>query len=1257
MKKTALLFSCLFCLFFSFGFFSIVSAQVAPVSVPITCTRTGTITMTTNDCDGGWFPIDVVTQNINDNVTTIGPFKQECPEQCPEPHPEVTRYTFSYDITIHCVVDTSGCENGTAYVDIPYKWSFEKNRAQGDDQCYLSAEIASWLPDDAPYGYNINPTFSVNMLRMADYPQTGDINDCSGVYQGQDSLQIRDASTGFTTCVGDGYVDLRFVSMGTYGNPVECSFTSKPSGFCTPRQEIVNYVCRLGNNGWEKWRITENVNGTCNTQETMVELCGQDGWADPAYYSCDCSGYDCLIKQRWFDKGCRVEEGMANCYSEPEDRVIETCPPPETGLSYCYEGNVHENVSYYNCTGTGEPNSRPSCPITISSTLKDTCGDCAFIHDPYCCTTANGSGICKDQVCTTCQGATGYAECVYGSPAPAMVLNCGPPSTVEFSWCAKPQFGTQGVNCTYTANYPGTCGPNVVCTAPTIDIVCDGVCDAGSGDSIPDDLLPDDLIPDDLTPDDLIPPDGLCPDDVEPELDGTCPTCPDGSEPFADDVCPDDIADDIMPIPDDSVPDDIIPDDIVPEPDDLIPDDLTPDDDFPKGDEDTYNICYGKICLSIPNYGVPMEKICNNQNDCLNLFHYECNTYKQCVKIEKPGLNTCLSSPDCIEKTHTECNLRGQCVVASGVGIDSCKENLDCQNTSHTECGLNEVCQVVYKPGENTCFYNSDCVGTHNTCNRIKQCVVVSGSGDDLCYTNGDCLNNSHNECDGSQCIVVEGRGIDSCVSNSDCLNSSHKECALNGQCLSVFGPGFDTCTTSCATHNECNIQKQCVVVAGEGDDLCNDNADCQEGKYHNECNVRNQCVAVPGEGVDRCINICDCQNGRHSECTPWKTCTTIYGIGGISTCTYSSDCTATHNKCVLDKCEVINGIGVDACYGPDPDSFCINDTDNHRNVCMTDDSCVDMPGEEGQNDCNVLGANSIDCQEDKYHNECNHLNQCVVVAGAATDECQTNANCVDQNNPPEAYELNVSRTSSDGYCMGIGGLFSWKYKDTDLDHEIRFILEIDDDSGFGSPVRKVVSGIYYTSESTNQQLIYVVSPGRVVNDDSINYNTAYYWRVKVSDEHGLDSAWTYFNGNGNNGTTDPVSKTSYTFTGHSAPSTEFIAPTIQVDLNEEIDFDDKSICYSNFDAYSCFEERTDNGYNDYNWWFGDGAAAYTLPADRTELEDVSHIGDVSHTYTETSTGVTLQVCDELGQCCGISHPLKFKGKEGGGTWKEISPF
>jgi hypothetical protein len=319
----------------------------------------------------------------------------------------------------------------------------------------------------------------------------------------------------------------------------------------------------------------------------------------------------------------------------------------------------------------------------------------------------------------------------------------------------------------------------------------------------------------------------------------------------------------------------------------------------------------------------------------------------------------------------------------------------------------------------------------------------------------------------------------------------------------------------------------------------------------------------------------------------------------------------------------------------------------------MADDSCVYVLG-EGDNDCPTLGANSIDCQEDKYHNECNYLNQCIPVAGADEDECQTPENCVDQNNRPTASKLKVSIPDSTSVCAGIGGLFSWEYGDVDNDKEIRFILEINDDPTFEntSEIREMVSEILFAPGTTNRQSVYVASPGKLINN-SINYNMPYYWRVMVTDEHGLDSEWTYFNGNENNGTIVKTNAEQYTFAGHSAPSPQFIDPTNPVPLNESILFDDKSICYSETGPYDCYLKNPKNEYNNYNWWFGDAVAPYNLPADS------SQVGDVSHTYTKTSTGVTLQVCDELGQCCDKFHTLKVKTStgQGGGIWKEISPF
>jgi len=1242
-------------MFFSFFCFGVTNAA-DPINIPMTCTKT---------CSYNDSPRTPILDPLcGSNNLKIGPFDQSFDTECEYtslippyyctvenrstgllecvPCPPEGSAQFGKGGEVICTADVSDCE--TATINFAYDWSSEAWRPWNVDGC--GVEI---VPNFTNGDYFL---FGTNEFYAPLYPNgscdgqvTGNEYDTSSMCSGSGSGVV----SGTPYC-NQGEVSLRLgfhtLDWG-WGSGVGCGFTGMPTVTCTPAATTTYTVCDQEIPGVKKIYISK---GECETVERIDclakpspgpytpgnERYSAEEWL--GYYSCSCVGLVCDIVEQGVRRGCRVDTGTGDtvCFEEAIERVYANCARPVAGSRFCEDNKVYENIDFENCIDDGVD---VYCDPQTQKKLIDDCGGCTATGNQRCA----GSKIQVEYICEVCSAG----ECLPGAPVWKDAIDCGPAQTVEFSWCAKSQPALPGVSCTLTADYPGVCfymdefqkpctcpigsvascgaGGSCVCTecppdtcggdvatttctagtivggckAPTVDIVCDGVCNDSGGDTIPDDLIaddltPDDLIPDDLFPDDLVPvPDDLIPPDLIPD-----DLWPDDTVPPADDLIVDDVfPDDDVPIPDDFIPDDFIPDDDVPIPDDLIPDDLYPDDDYPPVDD----------------------------------YHYEC-TLDTCTAVDGPGIN-------------------------------SCDSNADCQNDSHTECALNETCQVVYKPGENTCFYNSDCTATHNTCNRRKQCVVTAGSGDDLCYTNGDCLNNSHNECDGSQCIVVEGRGLDYCNSDSDCLNSSHTECNLDGDCVPVSGPGFNICSDSlfCTINIDtvCNIEKQCVAVSGTGQIACHDNEDCQE--THNECNVRNQCVAVAGADADQCISICDCQNGRHSECTPQKTCQTIYGIGGFSNCLFDSDCSDTHNECVLDKCEAVNGIGTDACFGPDPDSYCINDTDNHRNMCMIDNSCVSVLGEEGYDDCDPTTSGvSTDCQEDKYHNECNYLNQCVVVAGAAIDECQIDQNCVDQNNPPTAYELNVSLTTSAGYCMGIGGLFSWKYGDIDLDHEIRFILEINDDPDFiNTPeVRKVVSGIYYTSGSTNQQPIYVVSPGKVVNDDSINYNTAYYWRVKVSDEHGLDSAWTYFNGNGNNGTTEFTEKVPYTFTGHSAPSPEFNVVTDPLALDTPIEFDDLSICYSNLGAYSCFVKRADDGYNDYSWWFGDAGTPYVDPPDRTEAEDVSHIGDVSHIYTKTSTGVTLQVCDELGKCCGVSHPLKFKtDNTGGGIWREISPF
>jgi hypothetical protein len=313
----------------------------------------------------------------------------------------------------------------------------------------------------------------------------------------------------------------------------------------------------------------------------------------------------------------------------------------------------------------------------------------------------------------------------------------------------------------------------------------------------------------------------------------------------------------------------------------------------------------------------------------------------------------------------------------------------------------------------------------------------------------------------------------------------------------------------------------------------------------------------------------------------------------------------------------------------------------------MTNGMCVVSDESDGVDDCDYPGTLDPKCADDTYfHNICDGQ-QCTSIENSTPgvveeDECSVNTDCEEQNKPV-ADQLNIS---SPGDCTGITGAgilhFSWRYTDANEDKEIRYILQIDDNSDFLSPkVNRIFPINNYPSPSINSAAIYVVPLNGTINGDYIYYNTNYYWRVMVVDDSNAEndndiSEWAY--------------GTSFTHDGYPAPSPKFSFEPTSPELGQEVIFDDQSSCYDNDGYYECSNLVRAPG-NTYEWQFGDGSAPDTK------------VGDgVTHIYTSTSTGVSLKVCDQFEgspRCCIYSKPMPLKtpGGKAGGIWKEISPF
>jgi hypothetical protein len=179
------------------------------------------------------------------------------------------------------------------------------------------------------------------------------------------------------------------------------------------------------------------------------------------------------------------------------------------------------------------------------------------------------------------------------------------------------------------------------------------------------------------------------------------------------------------------------------------------------------------------------------------------------------------------------------------------------------------------------------------------------------------------------------------------------------------------------STSSYCNSDEfgGCYCI---GDNVCNDgvsapdygettsSSDC-EAPSHNECNGNN-CVSVAGTGTDDCNN-----------------------PGAIDPMCIVE----THLGCNSDGlCEVVPGAGNDHAQCSAVDDQC------DKGVCLVGDVCQFVPGAVESSEC----RSDLDC---RVHKACNVDDQCVLVEGSGSDECNIDSDCggIVYTNPSEFYK------------------------------------------------------------------------------------------------------------------------------------------------------------------------------------------------------------------------------------------------------------
>ena len=255
-------------------------------------------------------------------------------------------------------------------------------------------------------------------------------------------------------------------------------------------------------------------------------------------------------------------------------------------------------------------------------------------------------------------------------------------------------------------------------------------------------------------------------------------------------------------------------------------------------------------------------------------------------------------------------------------------------------------------------------------------------------------------------------------------------------------------------------------------------------------------------------------------------------------------------------------------------------------------------------------------------------------------------------NQPPVVSDL--MKRQDKNYCYGLNNVsFLWTYDDSDADEGVNtqnyYEIQIKKASEFYNPTIPGFfdSGLLVDAGKNLSSHFYTFDPSDLEPGQSFEYDSTYYWRVRVQDVKGAFSEWVLYDDPGDldgNGYAK-----SFSTPLHEYPSADFsFLPNCDVeesycpDFGDEITFTDSSVSY---------------GVDIDKWeWDFNGDEIVEKTIERTE-EIVD--GDTTYVYlnpTFNQYSVKLIITDSDGFTCYKIKQVELATGEEYPKWNEVAP-